>query len=270
MRKAKLIYNPNSGEKSIVNSLDFIISIYQKNNITLIPYRIDKNECIEKAFLDIDDTYEHLIIAGGDGTIDIIINAMKNNDIFIITHPGDKGDVYIEEIAKVARAYGAEVPFMRPDYLASDTAKTIDAVMHCIEEMKRLGEEYDYIVLLQPTQPLRQSWHIDEAIELILEKDEEALVSVSKVKDHPILMRTIDSNGYAINLLEGSSTKRRQEFPDFYKVNGAIYINKINENLNNDTSLNDNKLVYVMDEKYDVDIDEMLDLQIAELAITAI
>ena len=46
-----------------------------------------------------------------------------------------------EEIAKVARAYGAEVPFMRPDYLASDTAKTIDAVMHCIEEMKRLGEE---------------------------------------------------------------------------------------------------------------------------------
>ena len=103
MRKAKLIYNPNSGEKSIVNSLDFIISIYQKNNITLIPYRIDKNECIDKAFLDIDNTYEHLIIAGGDGTIDIIINAMKNNDIFIITHPGDKGDVYIEEIAKVAK-----------------------------------------------------------------------------------------------------------------------------------------------------------------------
>lgn len=81
MRKAKLIYNPNSGEKSIVNSLDFIISIYQKNNITLIPYRIDKNECIDKAFLDIDDTYEHLIIAGGDGTIDIIINTMKNLNI---------------------------------------------------------------------------------------------------------------------------------------------------------------------------------------------
>ena len=175
-----------------------------------------------------------------------------------------------KEIANVSKRYGADVPFIRPDYLSSDTAKTIDVVIHCIDEMKRLSEEYDYMVLLQPTQPLRQSWHIDEAIELILEKDEEALVSVSKVKDHPILMRTIDKNGYAINLLEGSSTKRRQEFPDFYKVNGAIYINKINENLNNDTSLNDNKLVYVMDEKYDVDIDEMLDLQIAELAITAI
>lgn len=81
MKKAKFIYNPNSGEKSISNSLDSIISIYQKNNITLIPYRIDKNECIDKAFLDIDDTYEHLLMAGGDGTIDTVINTMKNLNI---------------------------------------------------------------------------------------------------------------------------------------------------------------------------------------------
>lgn len=175
-----------------------------------------------------------------------------------------------ENIAKVAKGYGAEVPFLRPEYLASDTAKTIDAVTHCIDELKNQGEEYDYIVLLQPTQPLRQPWHIDEAIELIIKKDEEALVSVSKVKDHPILIRTIDESGHAINLLEGSSTKRRQEFSDFYKVNGAIYINRINENLNNETSLNDNKLVYVMDEKYDVDIDEMLDLHIAKLILDKI
>ena len=115
---------------------------------------------------------------------------------------------------------------------------------------------------------MRQSWHIDEAIELILEKNEEALVSVSKVKDNPILIRSIDSNGYAVNLLSESSTKRRQDFQDFYKVNGAIYINKINQNLNNKTSLNDNKLVYIMDEKYDVDIDEMLDLHIAEIMMS--
>lgn len=102
-----------------------------------------------------------------------------------------------EEIAREAIKYGAEVPFLRPEYLSSDNAKTIDAVIHCIEEMEKLGEKYDYVVLLQPTQPLRQSWHIDEAIELILEKNEEALVSVSKVKDNPILIRSIDSNGYA-------------------------------------------------------------------------
>lgn len=173
-----------------------------------------------------------------------------------------------KDIAKVAIEYGAQVPFIRPESLASDKSKTIDSVIHCIEELRRQGEEYDYIVLLQPTQPLREVWHIDEAIELIIEKKEEALVTVSKVKDHPILMRTIDDRGYAKNLLEECSTKRRQDFPEFYKVNGAIYINKINGGLNKDTSLNDNNLVYVMDSKYDIDIDELLDLHIAELVLT--
>lgn len=172
-----------------------------------------------------------------------------------------------EKIAKIAKDYGAEVPFLRPKHLATDTAKTIDCVIHCIEELKKNGEEYDYVVLLQPTQPLRQPWHIDEAFELIIKRNEDSLVSISKVKDHPVLMRTIDKNGYAINLLEGSSTKRRQEFPNFYKVNGAIYINKINENFNYDTSFNDNKLVYIMEEQYGIDIDDMLDMEIAKLLI---
>nr|WP_317331743.1 acylneuraminate cytidylyltransferase family protein [uncultured Romboutsia sp.] len=215
--------------------------------------------------------------SGSKGIIDKNIINLNGKPLIAYSIDASLGSKYIdkvvvttdcEEIANVAREYGAEVPFLRPHDLASDTAKTIDVVIHCIEEMKKLGEEYDYMVLLQPTQPLRQSWHIDEAIELILEKSEEALVSISKVKDHPILMRTIDKNGHAVNLLEGSSTKRRQDFQDFYKVNGAIYINKINENLHNETSLNDNKLVYIMDKKYDVDIDEMLDLQIAEILIS--
>ena len=81
MKKAKFIYNPKSGEKSIVNNLDFIIKIYQLYIITLVPYRINKHECIDKAFLDIDDTYDHLLLAGGDGTIDIIINTMKRLNI---------------------------------------------------------------------------------------------------------------------------------------------------------------------------------------------
>ncbi len=172
-----------------------------------------------------------------------------------------------EDIARISKIYGAEVPFLRPKHLASDTSKTIDSVIHCIEEMRKIGEEYDYMVLLQPTQPLRKVNHIDEAIELIIQKDEDSLVSVSKVKENPVLMRRIDENGHAVNLLECSSTIRRQDFPDFYKVNGSIYINRINENLNNNTSLNDNKLVYIMDEKYDIDIDYMKDLQIAEFII---
>lgn len=172
-----------------------------------------------------------------------------------------------EKIANIAKMYGAEVPFLRPKNLSTDTAKTIDAVIYCIDELKKCGEIYDYIVLLQPTQPLRQSWHIDEAIELIFEKNEEGLVSVSEVRDNPILIRSIDENGYTKSLLKECSTRRRQDFDIYYRVNGAIYINKINENFNNSTSLNDNKLAYIMDSSYDVDIDELNDFKIAELFI---
>ena len=226
----------------------------KKNILGIIPARSGSKGIKDKNIIDLN----------GKPLIAYSIEAglkSKYIDKVVVTTDG-------EEIAREAIKYGAEVPFLRPEYLSSDNAKTIDAVIHCIEEMEKLGEKYDYVVLLQPTQPLRQSWHIDEAIELILEKNEEALVSVSKVKDNPILIRSIDSNGYAVNLLSESITKRRQDFQDFYKVNGSIYINKINQNLNNKTSLNDNKLVYIMDEKYDVDIDEMLDLQIAEIMMS--
>lgn len=171
-----------------------------------------------------------------------------------------------EEIAEVARRYDAEVPFLRPKELASDTAKTIDAVMHCIESLEEIGQNYDYLVLLQPTQPLRQTYHIDEAIELLINKGEDSLISVRKVIDHPILIRTIDKEGRAVNLLHQSSTQRRQDFKEYYKVNGSIYINKIDQ-LNYETSLNDNKLCYIMEDKYDIDIDEHFDLSIAELKL---
>ena len=175
-----------------------------------------------------------------------------------------------KKIAEISKKLGAKVPFLRPSILASDTAKTIDTVTYTIEQMKKLGKEYDYVVRLQPTQPLRRTYHIDEAIELIIKNRGESLVSVSKVKEHPILMRTIEKNGYMKKLLDMNSSIRRQNFPDFYKVNGAIYINKIDENLTNDTSLNDNKLAYIMNEKYDLDIDEPNDLYLAEIMLNNI
>lgn len=194
-----------------------------------------------------------------------IKEALKSNYISDVIVSTDS-----EEIAKIAKNLGAKVPFMRPSFLATDTSKTIDTVIYSIEKLTEIGQEYDYVVLLQPTQPLRRSWHIDEAIELIINKKETSLISVSKVKEHPILIRKIDENGYVKNLLNESSTKRRQDFEDFYKVNGAIYINKIDENLTKDTSLNDNKLAYIMDEKYDIDIDEHNDLYLAEIMISSI
>ncbi|KGG79683.1 acylneuraminate cytidylyltransferase [Caloranaerobacter azorensis H53214] len=175
-----------------------------------------------------------------------------------------------EKIANIARKCGANVPFLRPAELASDTAKTIDVLIHVIDELKKIGDKYDYVVLLQPTQPLRQAFHIDEAIEKIVNNNESSLVSVSKVKEHPILIRTIKEDGTLENLLKVNSTVRRQDFPDYYKVNGAIYINKINETFNNNLSLNDNKIPYIMEEEYDIDIDVPLDLEIFKIKLREI
>ncbi len=168
-----------------------------------------------------------------------------------------------EKIAEVAKNHGARVPFLRPAHLASDTAKTIDAVVHAIEELKKLGQSYDVLLLLQPTQPLRTSADIDGAIELFFENNQKSLVSVSPVDDHPLLIRTISDEGNLVNLLKSNSTCRRQDMPDYYCVNGCIYLNKVSE-VDKDLSFNDNKMAYIMPKERAVDIDEPRDLLLAE------
>ncbi|MDR6121912.1 CMP-N,N'-diacetyllegionaminic acid synthase [Bacillus sp. SLBN-46] len=167
-----------------------------------------------------------------------------------------------KSIAEVSLSCGAEVPFIRPESLAKDTSKTIDVLLHAVDDLRKVGDKYDYLVLLQPTQPLRTAKHIDEAIEMIINKKGESLVSISEVSEHPLLMRRLDSHCNVQKLLHMESTVRRQDFPKYYKVNGSIYINQINSNFNLNTSLNDNKLGYVMNKDYDLDIDEPSDLEI--------
>lgn len=165
------------------------------------------------------------------------------------------------KIKEVAEKCGGEVPFLRPSELAQDTSKTIDCLIHAINWLKKENEEYDYLVLLQNTVPLRKGWQVDEAIEKLLESNERSLVSVTEVEENPVLMRTLNEDGTLKNMLEINSTIRRQDFPKFYKVDGAIYIQKIDNEFNLNTSLNDGKLAYIMEEKYSVDIDTYLDIK---------
>lgn len=166
------------------------------------------------------------------------------------------------EIAKVSEESGADVPFLRPAELAGDNSRTVDAVLHAINQLKAQGEEYQILILLQPTQPLRTSEDIDKAIEKFVEVNYQALVSVSPVDDNPLLIRNIE-NDKLIPLINASSTCRRQDMPAYYRVNGCIYINLIDE-LSESTSFNDNRIPFVMSREHSVDIDEMKDLHIAE------
>ena len=167
-----------------------------------------------------------------------------------------------EKIANVAKAYGAEVPGLRPKELGVDTAPVIDALLHTIGLYEQQRQYFDYLLLLQATQPLRQVRHIDEAIEKIVDLGGESLVGINEYSGNPLLIRTINKDKNKVErIIDSSSTVRRQDLPKFYKVNGAIYINKINENFNNSTSLNDNEIPYIMDSCFDLDIDEYKDLE---------
>ena len=172
-----------------------------------------------------------------------------------------------EKIAAVARECGAEIPFMRPAELASDKAKTIDAILHAVAELRRMDRAYDVLVLLQPTEPLRTNEDIDRAIELYFEKGEKSLVSISQVDDHPLLMRTLNEDRSMKKLLNVSSTCRRQDMDTFYRVNGCIYINPVAD-LSDETSFNDNEIGFVMEQSHSVDIDELKDLKVAEYYIS--
>lgn len=167
-----------------------------------------------------------------------------------------------EQIADVARKNGGEVPFLRPDEIAGDKAKTIDCILDAIDKLKDEDQLFDAMVLLQPTSPLRTVMDIDGAIEKFFDCNCKSLVSVSEVDVNPVLIREVVDDR-AIPILNRSSTVRRQDFKKYYRVNGAIYINAVCD-LNADTSLNDNEVAYIMDAAHGIDIDTPEDVQKVE------
>lgn len=169
-----------------------------------------------------------------------------------------------ENIRNIALQYGASVPFLRPVELATDEAKTIDVILHALSELQKNDEYYDYVMLLQPTQPIREVSDLKQSIEQVIDNQYDSLVSVCPVQEHPILMRTIGDDGKLHNILSCGSTVRRQDFPKVYKVNGSIYINAIKDSFNETTSLNDNQYPFVMAREKSIDIDNIEDLEQAE------
>ncbi|MDR3593224.1 YegS/Rv2252/BmrU family lipid kinase [Clostridium sp.] len=83
MKKVRFIYNPYSGENSIINQLDNVIKLHQEVNLTVVPYRIQKGKDLGEALDIIDKTYSYILVAGGDGTVDSVVNAMKIRGINI-------------------------------------------------------------------------------------------------------------------------------------------------------------------------------------------
>jgi len=173
------------------------------------------------------------------------------------------------EIAEISRKAGASVPFMRPPELASDTATSADVVMHALDFLNSQNDYYDYIVLLQPTSPLRTYTDIDAALELCIEKDANRIISVCETDHSPLWENTLPPDHSMVGFINESIAKlRSQDLPTYYRINGAIYISKTDDFKVRRTFFVPEKIyAFIMPKERSVDIDTELDFAIAESVI---
>ena len=167
-----------------------------------------------------------------------------------------------EEIADVAKDYGAEV-IMRPKELSDDDSPTEQAMLHVVEQLEKDGCKVDYIVLLQPTSPLRGTEIIDKGINLILESDVDSLLSVCEVQ-HYYLLGYFDKGYYK---LEYDKRPFSHTMPKKYKENGAIYITKKDFFIKNKNRIGGKIKAIVMNELDSIDIDDKGDFDLVERII---
>lgn len=164
-----------------------------------------------------------------------------------------------EEIAEVAKQYGAEVPALRPPKLAEDDTPSIEVIHHALENWT----DCDALILLQPTSPFRNEQHIKEAIELFKKNTGCYVVSVHE-NDQPLeWMFCQDQNNLLHPIIE-NQVHRRQLAEILYILNGAIYIGK--REIFRDVEKK-SKIPYILEQKYALDIDTIIDLKYAQFIL---
>ena len=179
------------------------------------------------------------------------------------------------EIAEVARSLGVEVPWMRPKKLAEDHAPTLDVVLHALNEMKHAETKLPEIgILLEPTAPLRQPEHIDQAIELLLGKKADSVVSVSEIPHtlNPEELLVIEKGKIRPYLKSRTMDSRRlrgRQSP-VYVQNGLVYAFRTHAVLKHKSLYGQECLPLVLDWKYFFDVDLPEDLPLAEFKLRRI
>lgn len=175
-----------------------------------------------------------------------------------------------KEINDVAIAYGVESPFLRPNHLAEDNTPAFPVIEYTLNQLKDEGYEADAILLLQPTSPMRTSQHIDEAIQKFQDSKLDTLVSVVEVPHqyNPVSILTPKGDHLENYIQTDKQILRRQDKPKVYARNGpAILINDCKSLLERGTLYPNKVAYYEMDTFSSHDIDNMEDLQIAEMLL---
>ena len=171
------------------------------------------------------------------------------------------------EIAAVSREWGAEVPFLRPAELALDETPTLPVIQHSVQIL--MEEDYipSYVVILQPTSPLRSATQIDEGVQILSETGADSVVSVCISEHSPYWMRTIEEGRVYPFLAEGLTYLRRQDLPIVYRLNGALWVTRREVLMEGDSVYGEDVRPLVMPVDDSVDIDTPTDVALAELIL---
>ncbi|MBN1645404.1 acylneuraminate cytidylyltransferase family protein [Candidatus Woesearchaeota archaeon] len=178
-----------------------------------------------------------------------------------------------EQIAQAAKKYGAEVPFMRPTELATDTAGKLGVIRHAWKECKRIyNEKYDIVIDLDVTSPLRTVQDIENALAEFIHKQPDILFSVVEARKNPYFnMVELDERGYAhLSKQPNKPVLRRQDAPKVYDMNASMYFYSINfmqDESHTTTTGADRISIYVMTDINSMDIDKELDFNFIEFMI---
>jgi CMP-N,N'-diacetyllegionaminic acid synthase len=173
----------------------------------------------------------------------------------------------VQEIAEEANSFGLRTPFIRPAELSGDEARSIDVVTHAIKWLKEHdNKSFDYVILLQPTSPLRTAQHIDAALLELMQRGADAVVSICENEHSPLWSNTLPQNKSLENFLKPEYiNSRSQDLAQYYRLNGALYICDVSRLLEEDTFfIKDNIYAYIMQQTDSVDIDTKLDFLLAE------
>ena len=170
------------------------------------------------------------------------------------------------EIAEVARTLGAETPFARPVDLARDDTPTMPVVMHALEALHAEAFDPAWVLLLQPTSPLRTADDIAAAFRLASKRGD-SVVSVTPAASHPNLMKRITPDGWLEDYFEHATVERRQDLEPVYSLNGAIYLATREHLMRARSFYSDHTYAYVMPPERSIDVDSEWDLHLCDLIL---
>lgn len=168
-----------------------------------------------------------------------------------------------ERIADVAKDWGGDVPFLRPEHLARDDTPGMAPVFHAMDKFP----EYDIVVLLQPTSPFRLSRDIDDSIERYLSSDVQSVVSVSPVEKPVAWMYHIQASGMMKRVFEEMEILRRQDDSGTYVLNGAVYVSTAKNLREKESFLVGDVQAHIMPRSRSLDIDNPIDLEWGEMLL---